>query len=49
MVRRLEMTGEEIAGMLGISSATLSQHLRSARRNLLESVFDDSTRGGADR
>lgn len=39
-----ESTGEEIAASLGISSATLHQHLRSAHRELLDALLnDDST------
>lgn len=34
-------TGEEVADDLDISSATFSQHLRSALRNVLSSAIDD--------
>lgn len=33
-------TGEELAAHLGISNATLSQHVRAAERNLLTIVYD---------
>ena len=45
--RPREHTGEEIAEMLGISSATFSQHLRSAQRNILAvAIQDDGSRDG---
>lgn len=44
--RPREHTGEEIAEMLDITSATFSQHLRSAQRTLLSNLFDE---GLADR
>ncbi|MFC7009102.1 helix-turn-helix domain-containing protein [Halalkalicoccus salilacus] len=33
-------TGEEIAELLGLSPATLAQHLRIAERKLFEALFD---------
>jgi predicted DNA binding protein len=39
--RPRDHTGEEIAEMLGISSATCSQHLQSALRNVLTVVIED--------
>jgi predicted DNA binding protein len=44
--RPRERTGEEIADALGITSATLSQHLRAAQTNLLSFLVGD---GGDDR
>lgn len=42
--RPRERTGEEVAEMLGISSATFSQHLRSALYNLLSfAIEEDAT------
>jgi predicted DNA binding protein len=41
--RPRESTGEEVAAELGISSATFSQHVRSAHRNLFGVLFDDRT------
>jgi predicted DNA binding protein len=38
-------TGEEIAEMLGISSATFSQHLRSAMRSVLTVAIEDGAAG----
>lgn len=35
-----EVTGEEIASKLGISSATFSEHIHAAERNLLAALFD---------
>lgn len=35
-------TGEEVAARLDITSATFSQHLRAAQRNLLAVLIDDS-------
>ncbi|MFT4946361.1 MAG: putative DNA binding protein [Natronomonas sp.] len=35
-----EATGEEIAAELGISSATFSEHVHAAERNLLTALFD---------
>jgi predicted DNA binding protein len=34
-------TGREIAAMLGVSQPTFAQHLRSAQRKLLASLYDD--------
>jgi DNA-binding CsgD family transcriptional regulator len=42
--RPRQSTGEEIAEELGISSATFSQHVRSAHRNLFDLLFDEETR-----
>jgi predicted DNA binding protein len=39
--RPREHTGEEIAEMLGISSATFSQHLRAAMRNVFAVAIED--------
>jgi predicted DNA binding protein len=39
--RPREHTGEEVAETLGISSATFSQHLRSALRNVLGVAIED--------
>lgn len=36
-------TGEELAADMGISSATFSQHIRAAERNLLAILHDDET------
>ena len=41
--RPREATGEEVAAELGISSATFSQHVRSAHRNLFGVLFDHRT------
>jgi predicted DNA binding protein len=43
--RPREHTGEEIAEMLGISSATFSQHLRSALSNVLSVAIGDGPSG----
>lgn len=39
--RPREKTGAEVAADLGISSATFSQHIRVAERNLLEILYDE--------
>ena len=39
-----ETTGEEVAAELGVSSATLSEHIHAAERNLLTLLFDSSAR-----
>lgn len=36
-----ESTGEEVAGRLGISPATFTQHLRAAEGKFFDAVFDD--------
>ena len=41
--RPREKTGTEIADDLGISSATFSQHLRAAERNLLDLLYQERT------
>jgi predicted DNA binding protein len=43
--RPREHTGEEIADMLGISSATFSQHLRSALQNVLAPAVEQERDG----
>lgn len=42
--RPREHTGEELADMLGITSATFSQHLRSAQANLLSFLMEEDDR-----
>jgi predicted DNA binding protein len=38
-------TGQEIADRLGISPATLTQHLRTAERKFFDTVFDEGRAG----
>lgn len=45
--RPRERTGEEIAELLGISSATFSQHLRSALRSAMAVAIQDDAPGDA--
>lgn len=41
--RPRERTGEELAEELGITSATFSQHVRAAYRNVFDALFDRDT------
>jgi len=38
-----ERTGQELADSLGISSPTVSDHIRAGLRNLFELLYDDET------
>lgn len=46
--RPRESTGQEVAAELGISSATFSQHVRSAHQNLFGVLFDEETGTGTE-
>lgn len=43
-----ECTGTDVAAELGITSATFSEHIHAAERNLLSAIFDVSSPTGPD-